>query len=403
MKPHFQRTLLALAGISLSVTAARASDDFVDGDLCIAFYQTDLATDSVVQANTYVVNLGQASLYRENTQNAVAVSTVNTALASSNIGADLVATFGSDWAQSGTVRWCVVGGVSPAGSITAGDPARTTYFSRSRSSFAAGATGAASSIATPSSTNIGNMSTAISGFFTGNNDAIGSVNGNTATSGINIASSILPITNNKSFEEYVPPATLGLFFGQGIDPRQSFAAGDLAGGGGVEGALDLYRILFTLTGADLTVGASAGNAVVRVPQFVGALTIDASGNLKIQGVGSTGTYSTWASTNGVTGGTNGDSDNDGISNLVEYALALNPAAADGAPGTFTGGTLSFAKRAEAVTNGDVTYAIQESDDLGVSDPWQTMIPTTNTTSAITYLLPSGSPKKFARLVVNSIP
>ena len=44
-------------------------------------------------------------------------------------------------------------------------------------------------------------------------------------------------------------------------------------------------------------------------------------------------YGTWAAANGVTGGEYGDSDHDGIPNLVEYALNLNPAASDGGAGT----------------------------------------------------------------------
>lgn len=407
MKPILKHSLVALAGISFSVTSAMAADDFVDGDLCIAFYQTD-ETDSIVQPNTYVVNLGPASLYRENTLNAVPVATINTALASSNIGADLAEIFGVDWAETGRVRWCAVGTISATGVTTNGDPVRTNYFSRARAAFATGAAGAGSTINTISSTNRGNLSTAISNFFRGNNDGIGFVDANTSFTALNsvtfnVASVMLPISNNRSLEKSLPPATIGLFFNQGIDPRQAFEAGALPGGGGVEGALDLYRILHSTSGADLTAGASTGNAAVGAGQFIGALTIDSSGNLKIQGIGSAGTYSSWASANGVTGGTNGDSDHDGISNLVEYALALNPAASDGAPGTFTGGTLNFTKRAEAVTNADVTYSIEESDDLGITDPWQTVTPTTNTSSAITYTLPSGSPKKFARLVVKTTP
>ena len=113
--------------------------------------------------------------------------------------------------------------------------------------------------------------------------------------------------------------------------------------------------------------------------------------------GSTGgNYSTWATTNGVTGGPNGDSDNDGISNLVEYALNLNFAGSDGSAGTFAGNTLTFNKRAEAVTNGDVTYIIESSIDLGSSDPWTAVTPTTNTGTTISYLLPAGPAKNFAR-------
>ena len=116
-----------------------------------------------------------------------------------------------------------------------------------------------------------------------------------------------------------------------------------------------------------------------------------------------GNFASWALENGVTGGPSGDSDTDGIPNLVEYALMLNPAGSDGSAGTFTGGLLSFAKRGVAVTNGDVTYAIQESDDLGQTDPWAPVTPTTNTDATISYALPAGSPKKFARLVITQVP
>ena len=47
---------------------------------------------------------------------------------------------------------------------------------------------------------------------------------------------------------------------------------------------------------------------------------------------------------------------------------------NGSPGTLTGNVLSFAKRAGAVTNNDVTYAIEVSTDIGANDAWHT--PTT---------------------------
>ncbi len=116
-----------------------------------------------------------------------------------------------------------------------------------------------------------------------------------------------------------------------------------------------------------------------------------------------GNFASWALANSVTGGADGDSDNDGIPNLVEYALNLNAAGADGSAGTFNGSLLSFTKRAEAVTNGDVTYVIQESDDLGTIDLWQAVTPTTNNSTTISYTLPPGDPRKFARLVVTQVP
>ena len=107
-------------------------------------------------------------------------------------------------------------------------------------------------------------------------------------------------------------------------------------------------------------------------------------------------FASWASENNVTGGASGDSDNDSVANLVEYALALNPSGSDGSVGSFTGGTLSFQKRAEAVENGDVVYAIQTSSDLVT---WTDVPATSDTPSAITYALPAGGSKSFTRLKV----
>ena len=90
---------------------------------------------------------------------------------------------------------------------------------------------------------------------------------------------------------------------------------------------------------------------------------------------------------------------------VEYALGLDPAASSGSPGEVVNGILSFNKGAQAVTNGDVTYAIEESDDLGVTDPWVKVTPDLNDSSKISYQLPAGpgQPKVFARLKVNQTP
>lgn len=393
-----------IAGSLFLSTGARASDAVENGDLCVVFYQLD--SSNVVGPDYYVVNLGPASLFRENTQNNVAVSTINTGLASGNIGADLSATFGSTWHDDGTLRWMVVGSVqATASSPVNGDPARTNYYSVSRGTLNSGASGPSSSIQSFTSTNRGNLTTQLFNFLMagGVNDAINGINGNTSTSGSNVASVIIPTSQNRSVDEYLPPATT-TSFAISTDPRQTLNSGTIAGTAGVQGALDIYRIIHTTSGADLTAGASSGNAVVGTAQYIGALTIDQTGNLKIQAVGSSaGSYSTWASTNNVTGGVNGDSDQDGISNLVEYALDLNPAGSDGSAGDFTGGTMSFSKRPEAVTNGDVTYAIQESDDLGLTDPWQVVTPTSNTATTISYTLPTGVTRKFARLVVNTVP
>jgi hypothetical protein len=118
-------------------------------------------------------------------------------------------------------------------------------------------------------------------------------------------------------------------------------------------------------------------------------------------------FTSWALKNGVTGGPNGDSDHDGIPNLVEYALILNPAAADGAPGSFDGSLLSFAKRELAVTNKDISYAIEIStnlrDEVTSGDGgWHTVTTdVTDTPTTISYILPNDQRQIFARLKVVS--
>lgn len=95
-----------------------------------------------------------------------------------------------------------------------------------------------------------------------------------------------------------------------------------------------------------------------------------------------------------------DPDQDGIPNLVEYALAgRNPALADGPAGSFANGLLSFAKREDA---SGISYVIEESDDLGVTDPWTAVTPTTDTATEITWaMLPADRAKRFARLSVTA--
>lgn len=113
------------------------------------------------------------------------------------------------------------------------------------------------------------------------------------------------------------------------------------------------------------------------------------------------TFATWAAENGIANEPlDGDFDLDGISNGIEYAIAgLNPALPDAAPGSFADGVLSFSKRAEAVANGDVIWQIEESSDLGISDPWTVVTPDTDDASVISYTLPTGLGKVFARLKV----
>jgi hypothetical protein len=115
----------------------------------------------------------------------------------------------------------------------------------------------------------------------------------------------------------------------------------------------------------------------------------------------TNDFASWAASQEppVTGGANGDDNNNGVPNLVEYALA------DGAErGVLSGTTITFTKRG-APYGGDLTYVIETSETL--TDPWipvMTQGPS-ELGSPLSYdLAPApGTPKKFARLKVVLVP
>ncbi len=397
MKSKFRRilTLGVAGGLFFSLSMAARAVGTSDGDLIIGFYQLD--EFGTIGQNTYILNLGPASLYRENATNNILVSAVGgSPVSDANIGADLQQAFGEDWADSGTVYWGVVGGSSQSYVGTAnGDIQRTSYVSRS--------------VATYASSGPTNTVTGVSGVPRGtlaNNIDFFRVNQNNAgTAGTNPRGAIVASEGvHSSFEEFLPPTSLQGQFGIGQEIRGRFLAGKVAGTNNLEGALDVFRLLNSLTDTDLTSGLGSGNAVLGTGQYIGTFTIDAAGNLRIGGGtgGTTGNYASFALANGL-GAADGDSDGDGIPNLVEYALNTNLSGTDSNPGAFNRTSLTFTKRAQAVANGDVTYVIEESDDLGITDPWQAVTPTSNTAASINFTLPTGRTKVFYRLKVTTAP
>jgi hypothetical protein len=204
-------------------------------------------------------------------------------------------------------------------------------------------------------------------------------------------------------DSFFPPY-INTFLSLGTELRGNFTTGTITGLANLEGALDVYRYVnsITATGVDLTSGFGTGNAALGVGQYIGTFTLDSSGDLKVYGVPAvTPSYYSFATANGLTGGPNADSDNDGINNLTEYALNTNLSGPDGSVGTLSAGVLSFTKRTAAVTNGDLTYAIEISTDLGISDPWTALGSVTNNSTTISGTLPTGLPKDFARLMILS--
>ena len=100
-------------------------------------------------------------------------------------------------------------------------------------------------------------------------------------------------------------------------------------------------------------------------------------------------------------GPNQDFDNDGINNLIEYALAAkDPTMPDAPVGSFDGTTLGFTKRPGTTASPTPSRSPPIS---AVGDDWTEVSGGTyvNDGDVISYVLPGGSGKKFLRLQVFS--
>jgi endo-1,4-beta-xylanase len=157
--------------------------------------------------------------------------------------------------------------------------------------------------------------------------------------------------------------------------------------------------------AGVYVLATATTGITGLPLFInyngidGAVSVDTASTPKRLLLTVTHNYMSWAASQvpPVTGGANGDSDNDGVKNLVEYALV------DGDErGVLSGYTITFTKRG-APYGSDVTYIIETSETLG-SDSWTDEVThgpgllISNPTISHTFT-PNTPVKKFARLKV----
>jgi hypothetical protein len=119
-------------------------------------------------------------------------------------------------------------------------------------------------------------------------------------------------------------------------------------------------------------------------------------------------YASWATDNGISGQPfDEDFDNDGMDNGVEYALGKNPTVSDTPAGVVSNGglTTTFTKGTDAKANGDVTWQIETSTDLGITDDWTVNVPlVTDTANDISITFTPGTPvKNFARLKVVKVP
>ena len=282
MKLINKSSLLGLAGAALIATQANGAVTTASGDLAVAFYQVNAG--NALGAKTYIFKLGSASNFRENTPSAnTLVSSVTGGPASANIAADLVSAFGDTWMSDGTVRWMVIGGVASTGGTVNGDLVRTSYLSRSVPTIPASGT-ATSWGSALSTTNGGTLNTNIFSVLNATSNE---------TSGANANGAIIARTEPGTVDEFLPPTT-ATFFGMSsaYNPTQTLGSGTITNNnssaaalGTIEGALDMYRVVYSgtssLSGADLTSGFSSSDATARSGQYIGTLVLTTSGNLHI--------------------------------------------------------------------------------------------------------------------------
>ena len=171
----------------------------------------------------------------------------------------------------------------------------------------------------------------------------------------------------------------------------------------LDGATLSVTVLTAPTAASYTVAACAGSAPTfsAVENLPTGYELESAPDGTIRLVQLPG-YASWSAGHGLTGGADADDDYDGITNLTEYALGLDPNQPDPQPGMLVGAVLVFAKGSEAVNAGDVSYAIEISESL-TPGSWIEVVPDTNDAGGISYTLPDGSGDRlFARLRVEWI-
>jgi autotransporter-associated beta strand protein len=167
-----------------------------------------------------------------------------------------------------------------------------------------------------------------------------------------------------------------------------------------------------VSGSSLRFGTSnLGLSASQLSQISAAgftgFALNGSGFLTATASGSN--YASWANdpTKGNIPGepASGDFDNDGITNIVEYALGKNPRVSSQPGGVLVGNVITYTKGADAIANGDVSWVIETSQTLA-GGSWTAQVTQSAADPALTiaYTFTPGTPaKNFARLKVIQLP
>jgi autotransporter-associated beta strand protein len=168
-------------------------------------------------------------------------------------------------------------------------------------------------------------------------------------------------------------------------------------GGAVSDTVSTLTIDGVQQAAGVYGATGSGAPVPNDTHFAGSGTLTV-----LNGPAPAGGFATWASANGIAGQPfDGDFDNDGLSNGVEYALGKSPTISSQPPGTLAGNILTFTKGADATASSDVSWVIETSTTLAAGS-WTAEVTQAPGDAAATigYTFTPGTPvKKFARLKV----
>ena len=112
-----------------------------------------------------------------------------------------------------------------------------------------------------------------------------------------------------------------------------------------------------------------------------------------------GTYASWATANGVTGGENGDSNQDGVPNGIAYFMGVTGSAS--IPGPDAGRKVTWTNGGNIPSSAYGTqFVVKTSTDLVTWTPVAGVDPNlSNTAGSVSFTLPPGADKLFVRLVV----